>query len=178
MQATVCGMTWTLAARLAVVAALAAAGPACDRPPSRPAPSRPTADLVAATPNAVGIPYGRYLLVRSGERVIALYVSALTPLGDRVSYRWYLADGDGRFARPEELERGEGEAVERPHTGRFALPGPLTLSWSRGSTEFGWLYWPEADGSFAVYSRPFADLGDVGAARDGGRWMVREDFRR
>ena len=68
--------------------------------------------------------------------------------------------------------------MERPHTGRFALPGPLTLSWSRGSTEFGWLYWPEADGSFAVYSRPFADLGDVGAALDGGRWMVREDFRR
>jgi len=178
VQAIMRGMTRNLPARLLVAATLAAAGAACDRTPPTQPPPRPTADQLAATPNAVGIPYDRYVVIRSGERLIALHVTALSPLGDRVSYRWYLGDGDGRFARPEALERGEGEAVERPHTGHIALPGPLTLSWSRGSTGFGWLYWPDAVGDFAVYSRPFARLADADPDREEGRWLTRDMFRR
>jgi hypothetical protein len=163
--------------RLALAAVLVAAGAACGRPATDPQPALPTADSLAATANAVGVPYGRYLLIRRGERLIALHLTAVSPLGDRVGYRWYVAGGDGRFARPESLEEGGGEAVEHPYTGRITLPGPLTLDWSRGSPDFGWLYWPEGSGNYAVYSRPFADLADVGARQDDGRWLTRDQFR-
>jgi len=165
-------------ARLVLAAAVIAAGAACDRPATAPKPALPTADSLAATPNAVGVPYGRFLLVRRDERLIALHLTALSPLGDRVAYRWYVAGPDGRFARPESLEQGGGEALERPYTGRISLPGPLTLDWSRGSKEFGWLYWPEGSGDYAVYSRPFAELADTAAGRDDGRWLTRDMFRR
>ena len=165
-------------ARLVLAAVLAAAGAACDRAATTPRPALPTADTLAATPNAVGIPYGRYLLIRRDERLIALHLTALTPLGDRVAYRWHLAGGGGLFSRPEALEHGDGEAVEQPYTGRITLPGPLTLDWSRGSQEFGWLYWPEGSGDYAVYSRPFIALADADPGRDGGRWLTRDMFRR
>jgi len=165
-------------ARLVLAAAVIAAGAACDRPATAPKPALPTADSLAATPNAVGVPYGRFLLVRRDKRVIALHLTALSPLGDRVAYRWYVAGPDGRFARPESLEQGGGEALERPYTGRISLPGPLTLDWSRGSKEFGWLYWPEGSGDYAIYSRPFTELADADPGRDGGRWLVRDEFRR
>jgi hypothetical protein len=168
----------TLSARLALAAAVAAVGSSCNRPPVAPQRVLPSAEQLAATPNAVGIPYDYYLLIRRDDRRIALHVTSLSPLGDRVSYRWYLADGDGRFSQPETLEQGAGETVERPYTGRIFLPGPLHLDWSRGSTAFGWLYWPEQGGDYAVYSRPFTNLADVGAKRDGGRWLTRERFRR
>jgi hypothetical protein len=172
------GSHGALIARLAVVAAAAATATACSRPPAAPEPALPTVDSLAATRNAVGVPYDRYLLIRRDERRIALHVTALSPLGDRVAYRWYLADADGRFSRPAALEQGAGEAVERPYTGRIVLPGRLTLDWSRGSTSFGWLYWPENVGDYAVYSLPFTELAEVAAGRDGGRWLTRDDFRR
>ena len=168
----------TLTVRLALATAVAAAGASCKRPPAAPQRVLPSAEQLAATPNAVGIPYDCYLLIRRDDRRIALHVAAVSPLGDRVSYRWYLADGDGRFSRPEALEQGAGETVEHPYTGRISLPGPLTLDWSRGSTTFGWLYWPESGGDYAVYSRPFAELADAAAGRDGGRWLERDMFRR
>ena len=167
-----------LAARIALVVAVASAVAACGRAPTVPRPALPTADSLAATPNAVGVPYGRFLLVRRDERLIALHLTALSPLGDRVAYRWYVAGPGGRFARPESLEQGGGEALERPYTGRISLPGPLTLDWSRGSKEFGWLYWPEGSGDYAVYSRPFAELADTAAGRDDGRWLTRDEFRK
>ena len=97
-------------ARLVLAAVLAAAGAACDRAATTPRPALPTADTLAATPNAVGIPYGRYLLIRRDERLIALHLTALTPLGDRVAYRWHLADGDGR-AKLAQLKEWILEAV-------------------------------------------------------------------
>jgi len=168
----------TLTVRLALATAVAAAGASCKRPPAAPQRVLPSAEQLAATPNAVGIPYDCYLLIRRDDRRIALHVTALSPLGDRVSYRWYLADGDGRFSRPEALEQGAGETVEHPYTGRISLPGPLTLDWSRGSTTFGWLYWPESGGDYAVYSRPFAELADAAAGRDDGQWLTRDEFRK
>ena len=42
----------------------------------------PSAEQLAATPNAVGIPYDCYLLIRRDDRRIALHVTALSPLGD------------------------------------------------------------------------------------------------
>jgi hypothetical protein len=151
-------------ARLVLAAAAVAAGAACSRPPTVPPPALPTANSLAA--------------IRRHERLIALHLNALSPLGDRVAYRWYVAGPDGRFARPESLEQGGGEALERPYTGRIALPGQLTLDWSRGSTEFGWLYWPEGSGDYAVYSRPFAELADASPGHDGGCWLTRDMFRR
>ena len=177
MLAVVRGTRCTQIARLAVAAAIAAAA-ACSRPPAGPEPALPSADRLTATRNAVGIPYDRFLLIRRNQRMLALHVTALSPLGDRVSYRWYLADAAGRFSGPEALEQGAGEAVERPYTGRIALPGPLNLDWSRGSTSFGWLYWPENVGEYAVYSRPFTELAEVAAGRDDGQWLKRDMFRR
>jgi hypothetical protein len=164
--------------RLALTAALAAAALACGRAPGELPTAQPTADTLAATPNAAGIPYGRYILIRHDGRLIALHVTAISQLGDRISFRWYAAGGDGRFTSPELLERDEGETVERPYTGRITLPGRLVLDWSRGSTEFGWLYWPEGPGDYAVYSLPFAELAGVAAGGNGGRWLTAEDFRR
>jgi len=171
------GKRWIVTARLTLAAAVAAAGASCNRAPAPPQRVLPSAEQLVATPNAVGIPYDRYLLIRRDDRRIALHVTALSPLGDRVSYRWYLADGDGRFSRAEALEQGAGETVEHPYTGRIFLPGPLHLDWSRGSTTFGWLYWPEGGGDYAVYSQPFAELADVATGRDGGRWLTRDEFR-
>ena len=178
MLAVVRGTRGTLISRLAVAAAIAAAAAACSRPPAGPEQALPSADRLTATRNAVGVPYDRFLLIRRNQHLLALHVTALSPLGDRVSYRWYLADAAGRFSGPEALEQGAGEAVERPYTGRIALPGPLNLDWSRGSTSFGWLYWPENVGDYAVYSRPFTELAEVAAGRDDGQWLKRDMFRR
>jgi len=176
--AVVRGTRCTQIARLAVAAAIAAAAAACNRPPAGPEQALPSADRLTATRNAVGIPYNRFLLIRRNQHLLALHVTALSPLGDRVSYRWYLADAAGRFSGPEALEQGAGEAVERPYTGRIALPGPLNLDWSRGSTSFGWLYWPENVGDYAVYSRSFTELAEVAAGRGDGQWLKRDMFRR
>jgi len=162
-----------LATALALVAAIAA----CNRLPREQARDRPTADGLAATANAVGVPYQRYVVIRHGGHLVALTMKAGSQLGDHVAYRWYLAQEERQFRQPESLEQGSGEAVERPYTGRVALPDRLVLEWSRGSDAFGWLYWPEQATDYAVFSRPFADLSDIGGGLRGGRWLEREMFR-
>lgn len=156
---------------------LAAGLGACDRRPPEQRRQLPTAEVLSATPNAVGIPYGRVIVIRNGRRLIAVSLTASSQLGDRVSYHWYLAAEDGDFSRPDSIEQGAGEAVERPYTGRIALPDRLVLEWSRGSDGFGWLYWPERPDDYAVYSRPFADLTELGDGPRGGRWLERAMFR-
>lgn len=159
----------------AVLAALSLAS--CDRRPPEQRRQRPTADALAATPNAVGIPYGRVILIRQTGRMLALRATAASRLGDRISYTWHLCERDGRLTDPDGAEHGGGEAVERPYTGRIALPERLVLEWSRGSTAFGWIYWPDPAADFAVYSRPFADLVDLADGPRGGRWLTRDMFR-
>lgn len=163
--------------RVTLALVLAVAVGACNRRPPEQRRLVPTGDLLAATPNAVGVPYGRVIVLRHGEHLIAVSFTASSQLGDRISYRWYMAGNDGDFREPNSLEQGTGEAVEQPYTGRIALPGRLVLEWSRGSDGFGWLYWPERPTDYAVYSRPFVDLDELADGVRGGRWLEQEMFR-
>jgi hypothetical protein len=164
--------------RILIALALAAALAGCDRTPPEQQQGMPTGDRLSATPNAVGIPYDRVIVIRHGDRLIALSLTASSQLGDRVDYHWVRADDSGGFSRPESLEQGTGEAIERPYTGRVALPDRLVLTWSRGSDTFGWLYWPEQPTDYAVYSRPFAALGELDGGLHDGRWLEREMFQK
>jgi hypothetical protein len=163
-----------LTSALAVVAALAA----CDRRPPEQARERPTTDGLAATANAIGVPYQSYVVIRHDGNFIALTMEAGSQLGDRVSYRWYLAEEERQFSQPDSLEHGGGEAVERPFTGRIALPDGLVLEWSRGSTAFGWLYWPQQPTEYAVFSRPYQGLSESAGGLRGGRWLTHDMFQR
>jgi hypothetical protein len=158
------------AGTVVVLALIAAVG--CGKAPST-QPETPTRDRVVASSSSIGVPYDRLVLLRYGDHLLALELSARTQLGDNISYRWHLADDEGAFA-PGVTTSGEGETAERPSTGRISLPGPLKLEWSRGSTEMGWLYWPRAAPDLAVYSRPFQRLADIGARPSGGDWLSRD----
>lgn len=163
---------------LAAIAALAILALAsCSRRPPERLRDRPTGSALAATPNAVGIPYARVIVIRHAGVLLALRATAASRLGDRIDYTWHLADTDGRFPDPASAEHGGGEAIERPYTGRITLPGRLVLEWSRGSDAFGWLYWPEPTVDFAVYSQPFSDIGDLADGPRGGRWLTRDMFQ-
>ena len=149
----------------------------CTREPEQQPLVLPEGDRLAATANAVGIPYDRVVVVCHRDRLIALTLGSDSQLGDRVSYHWVVADDRSLFRDAERLDQGDGETVESPHTGRIALPDRLNLNWSRGSGGFGWLYWPERVDGFAVYSRAFATVADVADGPHGGRWLTREMFQ-
>lgn len=131
----------------------------------------PTAQRLAIKPSAVGVPYDRFVVIRYDGRVIAVNLHATSQLGDRVRYRWFKANADGWFVPEAKLEQGEGEAVERPHTGRIAIPNLPTLQWSRGSQESGWIYWPERDTGLEIFSDAFATLSEIETRRGTGRWL-------
>ena len=138
----------------------------------------PTKNRLAVKPSAVGVPYDRFAVLQHDEHIIAINLHATSELGDRVRYRWYKANADGRFAPVVSLEQGEGEAVERPHTGRLAVPGLPTLQWSRGSQESGWIYWPERDTGLSIYSNAFTTLPEIDTRSGSGRWLRKGDFEK
>jgi len=146
-----------------------AAGCGVDRPESTPFPA---ADRVVANSQAVGIPYDSYVLIKDGDRLIALKITSLSALGEHISYSWeeleYTAGDQGRPV----VRRGQGETSELEHlmTGRIGIPG-LDLTWSRGSSGVGWLYWPEEDREFAVFSRPWLRPAEIDPKSRSGKWL-------
>jgi len=131
----------------------------------------PTKHRLAVKPSAVGVPYDRFVVIQHDEHIIAINLHATSKLGDRVRYRWYKANADGRFAPVASLKQGDGEAVERPHTGRLAVPGLPTLQWSRGSQESGWIYWPEQDTGLRIYPTAFVTLPEIETQSGSGSWL-------
>ena len=158
-------------ATLALFALAAAALTACGRIGSP--PQYPTTDRVAADRRAIGIPYDRLVLLRRGEQMVALRVTWASRLGDSIDYQWFASRPDtANFTDPT---TGEGKAQESGYTGRVAA-GSMVLAWSRGSTEFGWLYWPDDGDEFAVCSRAWGSLEEVDPEAPGVRWYTREQF--
>jgi hypothetical protein len=155
-----------------VVATATAIG--CGTPPPE-GHRLPTEDQVIITRQAAGIPYDRFILLRDRDRVLALAVSARSPRGDHIGYRWWVAAGDLKGPPIAWTRSGEGEASEVDFTGTIDLPG-LRLSWSRGSSALGWIYWPEDRPQFAVYSRPWSELIAVNPASGDGKWLRKMDF--
>ncbi len=135
----------------------------------------PTAERLAPRPNAVGIPYGRFLLLRYKGQLFAINIRSAGGVGERIAYDWYLADSDGDFSSAEDNRQGRGETTENPYTGRISLPGGLSLEWSRGSRRSGWLYWPRQGPELEVFSETFADLSTVDPTTRAGRWLNRPD---
>jgi len=136
-------------------------------------PRYPTTDRVAADRRAIGIPYGRLVLLRRGEQMVALRVTWASRLGDTIDYQWFAyRPGTANFTDPAS---GEGKAQESGYMGRVAV-GSMILAWSRGSTQFGWLYWPDDSDGFAVCSRAWGSLEEVDPKARGVRWYTREQF--
>lgn len=156
---------------MTLLVALALGASSCWRSVDEDRLDRPSADRLAVKPSAVGVPYDRFVVIRHDGHVVAVDLHATSQLGDRVRYQWYEANADGRFAPEADLEQGEGEAVERPHTGRIAIPNLPLLQWSRGSQESGWVYWPERDTGLEFYSNTFASLTEIATRGGTGRWI-------
>jgi hypothetical protein len=165
-------MMWNRCCAPALVAAMAfAAGCGRDRPFE---PSHPTPDLVVARPQAIGIPYDRYILIRDRDRLLALKLSSDSALGEHIFYEWEEIEPLGRGPSSHDLLRGKGETAERLHDpmGRIDIPD-LSLVWSRGSRDLGWIYWPDDDREFAVYSRPWLRPAEIDPKSRAGTWLSR-----
>lgn len=139
--------------------------------------ARPTEEQVTADHRAIGVPYGRYVVMEHEGRLVALKIASRSPLGDRIHYWWAVTrPGSIDFSRDEQ-DSGEGDTSEAQFTGVISVPG-LNLEWSRGSANLGWLYWPKDGSEFRVYSRPFRDVEDIDPRSREGTWLEREQFRR
>ena len=141
--------------------------------PSIQAPSYPTTEQVAADHRAIGIPYERVILLKSAQQLVAVRVTWASPIGEQIRYEWHSTkSGAKNFL---DALSGDGAAKEDRFTGRIAA-GPLLLTWSRGSRDMGWIYWPEDGGEFAVCSRAWESLGEADPDAPDVRWYTREMF--
>lgn len=157
---------------LAGLAAAAGILWSCGGPPAP--PREPNDRRVAASHRNIGIPYGPWVLLQGGDRVVALRVTSASPLGNRIDYEW--AAGSAQSNRFSPTDRGRGSLEERASVERLSA-GPLLLNWSRGSGEVGWLYWPDNDIGFAVCATTFEDLEDIRPDSRRYRWYTRERFK-
>jgi len=153
------------------VALAIATGCGGDHAPSTPNPTR---DRVVANDWAVGVPYEVFVLLRDGDRLLALKINSRSPLGSEISYSWEEIRTTDRGTAPE-VRRGHGETSEnnRLMTGRIAIPG-LDLQWSRGSSDLGWIYWPEGRDDFSVFSRTWLRPAEIDPNSRSGRWLSRK----
>ncbi|MFV2073373.1 MAG: hypothetical protein ACC742_12075 [Thermoanaerobaculales bacterium] len=158
--------------KLALLALAAAILTACGK--TEPPPQYPTKDRVAADRRAIGIPYDRFVLFRRDEQMVALRVTRASQIGDSIDYQWFAS-------RPEAVDltdpiTGEGKTRESGYMGRIAA-GSMVLQWSRGSEQFGWLYWPDDRSEFAVCSLAWGSLEEADRGARGVRWYTRDQFQ-
>lgn len=143
-----------------------------------PEPTRyPSEEQVVADHRAIGVPYGRFVLFRDGDRLVAVELSPRAARGERIHYRWAISPSGSSGFSGSESQQGEAETFEQQGTGLISVPG-LNLRWSRGSAELGWIYWPKDGREFSVYSRPWLELEDIDAESREGKWLRRKQFRR
>jgi len=138
------------------------AGAGCGGPP--PAPARPTAFRVAVSERSIGIPYGPLVLLRTGGQHVAIRVTAASRLGNAIEYEWDLAPAGGTVFVSE--THGSASTVES--NGFF--------KWSRGSQDFGWLYWPVGLADISVCSRTWRNLEEIDLEDPDIFWYTPEMF--
>jgi hypothetical protein len=142
---------------------------ACSRP--APGPQRfPTGSQVVANSQGVGVPYDQYILVQDSEQLIALKITARSPRGEHIAYQWSITPAESGGFRGGDVTHGEGVTSEDPYTGRITVPG-LRLDWSKGSSQMGWIYWPERGRDIGVFSRAWSRLDEIDPRLLKGRWL-------
>jgi hypothetical protein len=154
---------------LAAFAIVAVAG--CGGPP--PPPDRPTFDRVAVNQRGVGIPYGAVVLFRVDQELVALRVVEAPKWGYWIEYEWNAAPvTTGVF---ETTSTGAGETNEQQQRSAVRA-GSLYLPWSRGSKNFGWLYWPEDPKDVSVSSITFRSVDSIDLQNPEIFWYTQEMF--
>jgi hypothetical protein len=160
----------SVSARLLVFSAiLAAVG--CGGPP-RP-PERPTFDRVAVNQRGVGIPYGAVVLFRVDQELVALRVVEAPKWGYAIEYDWNAAPVSQDVFETEST--GSGETNEQKQRS-VVIAGSLYMPWSRGSKDFGWLYWPEDKTTVSVSSITFRSVDSIDLQNPEIFWYTQEMF--
>jgi hypothetical protein len=143
----------------------------CGGPP-RP-PERPTFDRVAVNQRGVGIPYGAVVLFKVDQELVALRVVKAPMWGYRIEFDWNVAKVTADVFETESTGAGKTSEQEK----RCAvLAGPLYMRWSRGSENFGWLYWPERKGNISVSSITFRSVKSIHLQDPEIFWYTQEMF--
>ena len=78
--------------------------------------------------------------------------------GYTIEYEWNVAPVEADVFRT--TSTGGGETDEKKHRG-VVRAGPLYMRWSRGSKNFGWLYWPEDSRNISVSSITFRSVESI-----------------
>lgn len=160
------------ATAIQLLAAVAiAASMSCGGPP-RP-PERPTFDRVAVNQRGVGIPYGAVVLFKVDQELVALRVVEAPMWGYRIEFDWNVAKVTADVFETESTGAGKTSEQEK----RCAvLAGPLYMRWSRGSENFGWLYWPERKANISVSSITFQSVKSIHLQDPEIFWYTQEMF--
>ena len=109
--------------------------------------------------SAIGIPYGRFFLIRDGKTIVAIRIQA--GHAEPIAYEWQCSeDGKLQFGLPS-VTHGTGSASEAAHS-TWIVGGPIRLEWSRGSPQQGWLYWPQDRPGLQICSEMVDDPAKAG----------------
>lgn len=144
----------------------------CGGPP-RP-PERPTFERVAVNQRGIGIPYGAVVLFRADQELVALRVVEAPKWGYWIEYEWNTAPLTADVF--ETASTGAGETNEQKKRSAV-LAGPLYMRWSRGSKDFGWLYWPEDMTNLSVSSITFRSVDSIDLHDPEIFWYTQEMFK-
>lgn len=160
------------AANQALTAVAIAAVVGCGGPPR--VPELPTFERVAVNQRAVGIPYGAVVLFRVDQDMVALRVAEAPMWGYRIEYEWNTTSATASVFETESTGAGKtGEQKKRS----TVLAGPLYMRWSRGSEDFGWLYWPENSQDLSVSSITFRTVKSIDLKDPEIVWYTQEMFK-
>ena len=164
-----------LGAALIVGAAVLSITAACGKSSGPAPPSFPNSNTVAARPRSIGVPYGPIVLLRSGEQLVALRITSASQLGEVIEVEWFVPPvGEKDFTN---AIHGGGTAREHRGIGYIAA-GPLSLKWSHGSAEMGWIYWPGGSIDLEACSRTWANLDEINPDASDIRWYTKGMFER
>ena len=143
----------------------------CGKPPR--VPEFPTFERVAVNQRAVGIPYGAVVLFRVEQKLVALRVVRAPMWGYRIEYEWNTASATTHAFETESTGAGETNEQNKRSAVRA---GPLYMRWSRGSENFGWLYWPEDMKNIDVSSITFRSVDSIDLQNPEIFWYTQEMF--
>lgn len=93
--------------------------------------------------------------------------------GYRIEYEWNATKVAADVFETESTGAGETSEQEK-HCA--VLAGPLYMRWSRGSENFGWLYWPDNTNSISVSSITFRSVDSIDLQNPEIFWYSQEMF--
>ena len=121
----------------------------------------------------MGIPYGAVALFRVDQELVALRIVEAPMWGYRIEYEWNAAKVTADVF--ETARTGAGETNEQKRRSAVTA-GSLYMQWSRGSKEFGWLYWPEDAKNVSVSSITFQSVDSINLQDPEIFWYTQEMF--